>query len=169
MNKKLFVIGFVLTSIAFTTNSIELNQQNTRHSMYRQAIELRDFESINSFVNEGAHVDFQTNEGLTPLMIAIQENNLDSARFLLDHGADVNIHANDDTTPLIQAVSNRNFEAVKLLIDYGALVGVQTFDGLSAIKIAQTKGYWNILEYLLIKRKEQRLQIVQQMLLSYNA
>lgn len=65
-------------------------------------------------------LDVFNEKGLTPLMFAINENNLQAAKFLLAQKADPNARTDDGVTALYFAIVNRNTRMVELLAKNGA-------------------------------------------------
>lgn len=57
------------------------------------------------------------NKDVTPLHIAVANQNLELAKFLLDHGADVNARDAESHTPLHFAVNRRDLDMIRLLLD----------------------------------------------------
>jgi hypothetical protein len=54
---------------------------------------------------------------VTPLHLAVANQNLVLARFLIEHGADVNARDGKGQTPLHYAVNRRDLELIRLLLD----------------------------------------------------
>ncbi|MHB1308696.1 MAG: ankyrin repeat domain-containing protein, partial [Limisphaerales bacterium] len=54
---------------------------------------------------------------VTPLHVAVANQNLDIARFLLEHGAEVNARDAEARTPLHFAIKYRDLELIRLLLD----------------------------------------------------
>ncbi len=71
-------------------------------------------------------VNFSEN-GLFPLLIAVQNENKEIVEYLVDHGAKVNQDNLYGQTPLSEAAQNGNKEIAKYLIDHGANVKTLLF------------------------------------------
>lgn len=71
-------------------------------------------------------VNFSEN-GLFPLLIAVQNENKEIVEYLVDHGAKVNQDNLYGQTPLSEAAQNGNKEIAKYLIDHGANVETLLF------------------------------------------
>ncbi len=65
----------------------------------------------------------------------------DLVEFYLKNGVDVNILAGNNTTPLHMAAFKGHLETVKLLLKYGADPTIKNIMGLTAGKIAKSRGY----------------------------
>jgi ankyrin repeat protein len=69
-----------------------------------------------------ADINITNKDGLTPLRIAIQNNNLTLLKKLLDNSANVNFKSHAGDTPLKDAVSSNNLEIIDLLLLSGAII-----------------------------------------------
>ena len=74
--------------------------------------------------DHGAKEDVRTpnNNGVTPMYIASDKNNLEVMQWLFDHGAqnDVRTPRNDGITPMCIASDKNNLEVMQWLFDHGA-------------------------------------------------
>ena len=84
------------------------------------AIQARDADWINQLVKEGVDLNSTNQDGLTPLMFAMDRSELGVCRFLIKHGADVNLKVAGIGTPLHLAARKSTSEYVDLLIENGA-------------------------------------------------
>ena len=74
-----------------------------------------------ALINEGAGVNVMGEDGLTPLMFAVQQDHVQCVNELIKKGADVNAEGSRGFTPLIMAVRLENrSKYTELLIDAGA-------------------------------------------------
>ncbi|MDX1923812.1 MAG: ankyrin repeat domain-containing protein [Rickettsiaceae bacterium] len=97
-------------------------------------------EVIRGIILRGADVNWEGEDGTTPLMIACEENRLEIAKFLIENGADVNKCDKDESTSL-SVVSFYNYiEIAKLLIEHGADVNKANSNGRSPLLISSMKG-----------------------------
>lgn len=71
-------------------------------------------------INQGAKINTKNSDGKTPLMIAVEKNNLILTNMLLENKANPNLRDNNKQTALHYAVINKNPEIVKLLLLYDA-------------------------------------------------
>ncbi|MDY6072142.1 MAG: ankyrin repeat domain-containing protein [Bacilli bacterium] len=72
-------------------------------------------------------------QGLSPLMIAILQNNNDEVRNLIKNGAKVNYRNTAGFTPLMCAIFKDNYEIAKYLIEQGAFVNCRIYNGLTPL------------------------------------
>ena len=66
-------------------------------------------------IAEGASIDKQDNDGMTPLHRAAFQNAIQSCKFLIENGAEIDHNAVDGSTALMVAMENNNTEVCKLL------------------------------------------------------
>ncbi|KAL6076828.1 Phosphatidylinositol 4-phosphate 5-kinase 1 [Balamuthia mandrillaris] len=85
------------------------------HSFGAQADQQRSVLSL--MIENGASVNSQTLQGLTPIHKAVMKHNMTAVSFLLEHGADVNLSDNRGNTALHYAVKSGSKPLVQLLLD----------------------------------------------------
>ncbi len=88
---------------------------------------------VKSLIDNNADVNTIYDDGSTPLMIAIDSENLALVKFLLEHGADANIREIDGKTSLMTALANDNLDVARVLVQGGADVSAQADDGTTAL------------------------------------
>ena len=68
------------------------------------------------------------NDGVTPMLVASQENHVEALQWLFDHGAkeDVRTPDNDGVTPMYFASQNNHVKTLQWLYDHGAQEDVRT-------------------------------------------
>ena len=94
------------------------------------SIYLNDIKNIKEALENGADVYFQDEQsGMSPLHVAILQNNRDIVELLLEKGADVNLQNNSGDTPLHFAIAGENVELCNLLLNAGADVNLQNENG----------------------------------------
>ncbi|XGA08445.1 MAG: ankyrin repeat domain-containing protein [Wolbachia endosymbiont of Xenopsylla cheopis] len=127
-----------------------------------------------------------TNDGLTPLHVAVKSNKLGTVKLLLDRGASIGIKDKHNRTPLslaakegyinivqvieqtqldldeelLTAVESGNLNEVENLVEKGANFNAKNSDGKTPLDIAIDRGHDNIKEYL-EKVSEERGKSVQ--------
>jgi ankyrin repeat protein len=104
---------------------------------------------ISSFKDHKSKINICVDKkGLTPLHLAVKNQNKDLLEMLLDTGADVNIKSTTGLTPLHLAAINRNEELSKMLLDKGSNVNIQsTTDGSTPFMLAVTYAADNDLSF----------------------
>ena len=86
------------------------------------ATEKNYMSEVKRLIEKGANVNAETWEGVSPLMYAVQNENIDIANFLLEKGSDPNKKPINGVPPLIAAVKTENLDLVELLIRNNANV-----------------------------------------------
>ncbi|KAH0555843.1 hypothetical protein GP486_006213 [Trichoglossum hirsutum] len=94
-------------------------------------------------------INLQDNQGITPLISAIQSR--DSARLqsVLERDPDVHCRCRKNRTPLMHAVESGFELAVRRLVDRGASVNATTSKKLTALHQAASKGNIDMIELLI--------------------
>lgn len=88
-------------------------------SLHRQCA-LGDTQRVAALVARGADVDLKV-QGMTPLVLAVQQGHLDVVRLLVEAGADVNLREQyTGMTPLEAALDREDEEMADYLIEHGA-------------------------------------------------
>lgn len=136
--------------LAFT----EDQGMNARNSIKNGIMSFINDEEIDKKIKEGrlneidlkANIDYQDEDGNTPLLVACANNNTFLAMLYRDIGADVNIKNTNGETPLMHAIASENARLVKYLIDKGAQTDVVTNEGKSVLDFAEELGNKEILE-----------------------
>ncbi len=80
---------------------------------------------IEALIKAGADVSAHSENGATPLQIAVLYNNVKGAEMLIEADADVSDHGRDGLTPLHAAI-NTNLKLAKMLIEAGADVSARS-------------------------------------------
>jgi ankyrin repeat protein len=81
-----------------------------------------DFDSARLLVKAGAAVnDAEGKFGVTPLIVAAEENRIEIVEFLLDHGADTSLQERHHYTALTRAGFKAHWEVVQVLLKNGAV------------------------------------------------
>ncbi len=73
-------------------------------------------------VKAGANINPGPNPAMTPLIAALQYDNMAAVRWLVKHGANVNAANSQRETPLSLAVFSGNYPALRLLRQHGAVL-----------------------------------------------
>jgi ankyrin repeat protein len=66
------------------------------------------------------YINNKYKNGETPLIWAVNKDNIEMVKYLIKNNADVNVVTNYGVSPLLLAIKNNNYEMVKLLLKYGA-------------------------------------------------
>ncbi|XP_060063294.1 SH3 and multiple ankyrin repeat domains protein 1-like [Ylistrum balloti] len=107
-------------------------------------------ELIISLVGGGAHLDYRTKKGLTPLHRAVLAGNTEAVKTLLDLGASPNLKDARGLTPLYYCAAHScNPICVEMLLMEKAIIGATDEQGWMEIHQACHNGLVQHLEYLL--------------------
>lgn len=75
------------------------------------------FKDLELLIKYGANINYQNNDGYSPLHIACMDNYSDIVELLLNNNANINQQSNDGDTALIIASKNGNYNIIRLLLD----------------------------------------------------
>lgn len=79
-----------------------------------------DLTEVQRLLDTDSNLNLKDQNGYTPLMHAVKQQNPQMVKILTDYGAKVNISDNLQDTPLVWASSINNTEIVKILLEHGA-------------------------------------------------
>lgn len=103
-------------------------------------------ETLKAMISKvGVEYVFEKHHNFTPLLLAIQSQNVEVVKYLITSGADV--HVQNDRS-LRMACSKGNLEIVKCLIERGANMNATSKEGKNAIVIAENGGFTPVVEFL---------------------
>lgn len=127
---------------------------------------------VERLILKGADVNAETNEGATPLILAISNFKLTAAKTLLKYNADPDKITQDRLSPLLVAVRAQQTELarefkrvgsemsfpyldiIEILIRYGADINFQDSYGATALNIAAIYGDFSVVDLLLYYRAD---------------
>lgn len=108
---------------------------------------------VKALLNAGANPNVQDMLGKTPLMLAIEQQNLDAIDTLINANANVNAIMQPDSdsifvrdmkivcqTALHLAIATQDFAIINRLLDAGADPNLPNSDGMTALEFAKQKG-----------------------------
>lgn len=101
------------------------------------AVANKDREMIEFLIENGADLNFLTNEGsLSALHFAIKKGYSDMVAFLINKGVDINLQSPDNFAPIHTAIIESQNDILKLLINKGADV-IMSVQGKTPLEIAE--------------------------------
>ena len=106
-------------------------------------------DEIERLLKQGADIESTTNEGVTPLMFAVVNNQLSCVNLLLSKGADPNIVTAYYETPVLASVKNGNSQITESLIRKKADINVGDMRGVSPLHWASVNGNFTLTDMLL--------------------
>jgi ankyrin repeat protein len=104
---------------------------------------------IDRLIGKGAEINSESEDGVTPLIYAVIDNNLDAVNALLKYNPTLDKVTSSYETPLIIAVKNNNLEISETLIRAGADVDFTDRNGATPLHYASINGYLEITDLLL--------------------
>ena len=112
------------------------------------AIKMGDLKIAAILLENGADINFQDNNGNTPLILAVKKKDLELVTFVILRGADVNLANNDGITPLHQGAFSGNEKVVDFLLKAKADPHLKNNDGATAYDFAMAKGHIQIAQLI---------------------
>ena len=103
--------------------------------------ELGHTNEVKRLLTDEVDVNYQDERGRSPLMSAVQQNNIQLAKLLMEAGGDVNLRDNMKLTPFICAAANGFHEILEAGTHYGADVALVNRFGGTALLPSSEKGF----------------------------
>ncbi len=103
----------------------------------------RDLTWMQFLIVKGANVNIRDFKGVTPLVVAVNNNFAEGVDLLVGRGAKIDDSNNAGETPLITAVHNRNVAMMRILLKAGADPDRADNSGRSARDYAVAEGKGN--------------------------
>ncbi len=104
---------------------------------------------IERLILKGADIEGESNEGATPLIFAVANNQLSSVITLLSHNPNTNKITSSGENPLIISVKNQNLKIAEALIRGGANTDLADKNGATALHYAALTGSFEMADLLL--------------------
>lgn len=105
-------------------------------------------ELVTLLLNEGADIDKQIVENMTPLLVAIQEQNFDITSILIERGVNVNLTRTGGISALMMASYHGHANTVKKLLANKADIGAKDSRGQTAMDYALVNDHGDIVKIL---------------------
>ena len=100
----------------------------------------RDGAWLSYLISQRANVNLADNQGVTPLMLAVQIGFIEGVERLVSYGARVDVTNSSGETPLMYAVHSRNTDLMRVLLQAGANPDRRDNSGRSARDYARLRG-----------------------------
>ncbi len=114
---------------------------SSRNTELLAAVESADDDAILQCLKKGTDANAASENGWTPLMLAVLHGSPATVKLLLEYGADPNLTTQSEENPsrsaLAVAIRNGRLEVVQALVDYGANIDARGPDGLVPVELAQ--------------------------------
>lgn len=121
-------------------------------TVLHHAAEMNLKEILVSLLGYGADKNARRHtDGVVPLYLAAEKDNVAIVGILLDYDADVNTATQDGVTPLYSAAENGSEETVRLLLSKrnGMIVDAADEEGLTPLHVATKENHENVVRLLL--------------------
>ena len=105
------------------------------------AVEAADSSTVSQCLQQGADINAISQNGWTPLMLAVLHGSAETVKLLLEQGADLNLatqsEENPSRTALAVAVSNGRLDAVQALVAHDVNIHKRDYSGLTPVELAE--------------------------------
>ncbi|GIY74195.1 ankyrin-3 [Caerostris darwini] len=122
------------------------------------AAEVEDLALVNILIEKKADVNFKTEFGDTPLILAVQKGHLEVVKNLILKKADINAKNLCGDTPLHKASWKGHEEVVKLLLDHEASLSAFDDDCVFPLHCSAQEGHLKVTKLLLDKNADVTVQ-----------
>ncbi|WP_094705578.1 ankyrin repeat domain-containing protein [Hahella sp. CCB-MM4] len=122
--------------------------RNGQPSPLHYMTEQGETNAVRALTVAGAELDYPMGSGATSLALAIQHGHLSTAKALIKAGADVNAVV-EGKSLLMMVVEQNSLLMAQMLVDSGVDINFQNDEGLSALTLAQQKGFVDLQMLLL--------------------
>ena len=134
---------------------VDLNQQDgygrtPLHVAVSNSSEALAMELVRPLLAMRAATEVQSDDGATPLRLAIAQGNLELSNLLLNVGADKN-SLGADAVPLIVLATETSRDVALALVERGADLNQPDASGRTALEVAVSRGEYELCELLLSK------------------
>lgn len=122
---------------------------------FHDAIKGKDYDGVKKMLDDGANVERGTDEGESPLILAIWKQHIAIITLLLERGADMSCPF-DGFPPIHHAVmqKDRAPQIIQLLLDYGASLEAVGTEDINALHFAASNGMIHGADFLIGKGVE---------------
>ncbi len=136
-----------------------LAQGSTLEQELHNATIALDSTRIEYLLKRGAKIDAPNTDGLTPLMLAAQSNDISVINGFLAYGANPNAQDHDGWTPAMHAVRSNNPKIFRLLGRHKADFNIVNNDEMTALALAVFKNKANAAVAMLDNKADPNMQL----------
>ncbi len=105
-----------------------------------KAVRSHDQTTLCEYLKTGDVIDARDTNGMTVLILAVDDGCESMVKFLLEHGASPNLTDRWGQTALMLAAGRNNTRCAKLLLAGGAALDIRAKNGLTALQYATENG-----------------------------
>ena len=151
LNQDMWLLECALGSESPSPPDIDLKKvDNDGNTAMHIATSLASGRSVKLLLENGANVNAQNNEGLTPLMIAVTFGFIDMVKLLVSSDDSLNVDLQDTmgNTALILAIAYEYEKIAEFLIENAADLSIKNKEGTTAIELATQFGFLRVRDAL---------------------
>jgi ankyrin repeat protein len=141
----------ILTIISVLVFSVFVKAQSKNDQLI-EAIQKNEKEKAELLLKAGCDPNYVKTGSpymeVTPLILAVQSQNLELARMLIERKANVNWKDNLKSSAIIYAVSSGNLSMTKLLAEHGANLSEVNGENKSVLNLAREFGNKDLISFL---------------------
>lgn len=126
-----------------------LDKKSLPYKLIDYSLEDHGYYGVKDLLDRGVSVNFQDQEGKTPLTASIYGNQYETALLLIERGANVNVACNQGFTPLMLAADLGRCDFAKLLIENGADINAKDKYNFTPLMFAIESGNLDLVNLLL--------------------
>lgn len=146
--KKYFIVADFLSSQGADIDCQDINGE----SPLLYATRFWSFASMTYLIGKGADVNIANEKGMTPIIVAVNDNNLEKVKLLVDCGTvDVNKKESLGRPPLWFSTKHTDMACAKLLIDHGADINDRLSSGSTLLMDVIQRGHFDFADLLMEK------------------
>lgn len=109
-----------------------------------------NYRLVKQLVDGGVDMNFKSQDGYTPLFLAVQNKHNDIVDYLLTKGAAIDEYNGENgDTALIMAAYDGNLKMTQTLVNAGASINLKSTDGYTPLYTAVQGNHMNVVDYLL--------------------
>lgn len=161
---KLKILLFILIILLFSYSSCKKRSIEEKYDIYKSsnieflnAVIRSDYNKVKELIGIGVDIDTKDDNGNTPLMIAIDNEDIDMTILLINNNTNLNTQNNDKKTALGLAKEKGNEKILNIIIQ----TIINSEEKIEIVKIQDTTDdtYFSILELIEGKGKTKILKL----------
>jgi uncharacterized protein len=117
--------------------------------LLHDAVAAGDLPAVRTAIESGADFDSRNEAGETPLLVAVQKNQIEIAKALIEAGANINAQAANRDTPWLLAGASGRTELIRAMIPKGPDFSIRNRYGGNALIPACERGHVESIKALL--------------------
>lgn len=139
-------MGMGMGMLASKPKVEDLHQKES--SEIYEGAEHNNLQMLQAGISGGGDVNTCNLQGVTPLLLAVKNQNVQIINTLLSAGASINA-VSADTSPVHEAIRQKNLSILTTLLDKGGQVNLQLVDGKTPLHVAIQQNNPELINFLL--------------------